>query len=158
MGRRLALSTGVLIGIGLDLSTTNYHLRWSLAGQARRWNRRRLRLGLSDDELEHWIDELKDRGWSRALGQPDDRLARAAWSPAGLPASFGSAGPASRSRATRRPACRPWRSRRSGSSAASSMRRSSARSISRATSACGSGQAGARQPDRAWTAMPGRPV
>ena len=39
LGRKACLSTGVLIGIGLDLSTTNYHLRWSLAGQARRWNR-----------------------------------------------------------------------------------------------------------------------
>ena len=55
---RLALSTGVLIGIGLDLSTTNYHLRWSLAGQARRWNQS-LSLGLSSDELETWIDDLK---------------------------------------------------------------------------------------------------
>jgi acyl transferase domain-containing protein/3-hydroxymyristoyl/3-hydroxydecanoyl-(acyl carrier protein) dehydratase len=55
---RLALSTGVLIGIGLDPSTTNYHLRWSLSGQARRWNEA-LSLGLSRDELETWIEELK---------------------------------------------------------------------------------------------------
>ena len=55
---RLALSTGVLIGIGLDLSTTNYHLRWSLASGARRWNQT-LSLGLSSDELAAWIDDLK---------------------------------------------------------------------------------------------------
>jgi acyl transferase domain-containing protein/3-hydroxymyristoyl/3-hydroxydecanoyl-(acyl carrier protein) dehydratase len=55
---QLALSTGVLIGIGLDLSTTNYHLRWSLAGQARRWNQS-LGLGLSSDELQTWIGDLK---------------------------------------------------------------------------------------------------
>ena len=55
---RLALSTCVLIGIGLDLSTTNYHLRWSLAAQARQWNDR-LELGLSRGELERWIGELK---------------------------------------------------------------------------------------------------
>ncbi len=54
-----ALATGVLIGIGLDLNTTNYHLRWSLAGQARRWNQT-LGLGLAQGDLEAWIDELKN--------------------------------------------------------------------------------------------------
>ena len=33
--RSLGLRTGVLIGIGLDSSATNYHLRWSLADRAR---------------------------------------------------------------------------------------------------------------------------
>ncbi len=55
---RLALATCVVIGIGLDPSTTNYHLRWSLAAQARQWNAR-LALGLSQGELESWIDDLK---------------------------------------------------------------------------------------------------
>ena len=70
---RLALSTGVLIGIGLDLSTTNYHLRWSLAGQARRWNQS-LALGLSEDELAEWIDAAQDGGRACTLGEPDDWL------------------------------------------------------------------------------------
>ena len=52
-----ALRTGVLIGIGLDLSTTNYHLRWSMAARARGWNEE-LGLGLSPDELARWTDEL----------------------------------------------------------------------------------------------------
>ncbi|MCX6927152.1 MAG: beta-ketoacyl synthase N-terminal-like domain-containing protein [Verrucomicrobia bacterium] len=37
--------TGVFIGIGLDLRTTQYHFRWSLLEQARKWNRE-LSLGL----------------------------------------------------------------------------------------------------------------
>ena len=32
----LASRTGVLIGIGLDLNTTNFYLRWSMADKARR--------------------------------------------------------------------------------------------------------------------------
>ena len=56
---QLALSTGVLIGVGLDLNTTNYHLRWSLAGQAGRWNQT-LELGLSREDPGAWIDELKN--------------------------------------------------------------------------------------------------
>ena len=36
--RSTALRTGVLIGIGLDLNTTNYYLRWSMAARARAWN------------------------------------------------------------------------------------------------------------------------
>jgi acyl transferase domain-containing protein/3-hydroxymyristoyl/3-hydroxydecanoyl-(acyl carrier protein) dehydratase len=55
---RLALRTGVLIGIGLDLNTTNFHLRWSLPGQAREWNQK-LGLDLSPEALAHWIGELR---------------------------------------------------------------------------------------------------
>ena len=32
------LATGVYIGIGLDLNTTNFHFRWSLHNRARDWN------------------------------------------------------------------------------------------------------------------------
>jgi acyl transferase domain-containing protein/3-hydroxymyristoyl/3-hydroxydecanoyl-(acyl carrier protein) dehydratase len=56
---KLALRTGVLIGIGLDLNTTNYHLRWSMAGRAREWNRT-LRLGLSREDLARWAEELRE--------------------------------------------------------------------------------------------------
>ena len=55
--REQALRTGVLIGIGLDLNTTNYHLRWSMADRARAWNEE-LGLALSHDELARWTDEL----------------------------------------------------------------------------------------------------
>ncbi len=51
------LTTGVLIGIGLDLSATNYHLRWSLAGRASVWNET-LGLGLSPEEEARWVDDL----------------------------------------------------------------------------------------------------
>ena len=33
------LDTGVYIGIGLDLNTTNYRFRWTLAEKTRRWSR-----------------------------------------------------------------------------------------------------------------------
>ena len=35
---RQAMRTGVLVGIGLDLNTTNFHLRWSMAEESRTWN------------------------------------------------------------------------------------------------------------------------
>ena len=54
---RDALRTGVLVGIGLDLNTTNFYLRWSLPERAREWNDA-LGLELSDDELTRWIDDL----------------------------------------------------------------------------------------------------
>ena len=54
----LSSRTGVLIGIGLDLNTTNYYLRWSLPDKARRWNQD-LGLDLSAEELVGWIDELQ---------------------------------------------------------------------------------------------------
>ena len=56
---RLALSTGVLIGIGLDLSTTNYHLRWALESQVRQW-KQSLAPSLPHEDFGEWIDELKD--------------------------------------------------------------------------------------------------
>ena len=56
---RPRLRTGVFIGLGLDLNTTNFHVRWSLLPQAREWNRR-LGLGLSDDELDAWVHDLRD--------------------------------------------------------------------------------------------------
>ncbi len=56
--RKLGLRTGVLIGIGLDLNATNYHLRWSLAERAREWNKT-LGLDLSSQELERWVEELR---------------------------------------------------------------------------------------------------
>ncbi len=52
---RSALRTGVLVGIGLDLNTTNFFLRWAMAAKARRWNRD---LGL-ELSAEH-IDELRE--------------------------------------------------------------------------------------------------
>jgi acyl transferase domain-containing protein len=52
-----ALRTGVLIGIGLDLNTTNFQLRWSMPDQAIAWNNA-LRLDLTDEELTRWIDDL----------------------------------------------------------------------------------------------------
>ena len=39
---------GLFVGIELDLNTTNFHCRWSIANQARDWNEQ---VGLSDEAL-----------------------------------------------------------------------------------------------------------
>ena len=54
----LALRTGVIVGMGLDLNTTNFHHRWALLGQARRWARS-LGLELDDSRLDEWIADLR---------------------------------------------------------------------------------------------------
>ena len=56
---KLALRTGVLIGIGLDLNTTNFHLRWSIADRAGEWNQK-LGLELTSEDLARWVDVLRD--------------------------------------------------------------------------------------------------
>ena len=58
---RFALRSGVLIGIGLDWNTTNYHLRWSLPALCREWDVS-LGLGLTAAELERWTEKLRDAG------------------------------------------------------------------------------------------------
>jgi acyl transferase domain-containing protein/3-hydroxymyristoyl/3-hydroxydecanoyl-(acyl carrier protein) dehydratase len=54
-----ALQCGVFIGLGLDLNTTNFQLRWALLNEVRDWNRR-LGLNLSEAELADWLRELQD--------------------------------------------------------------------------------------------------
>ncbi|MCK5668604.1 MAG: type I polyketide synthase, partial [Gammaproteobacteria bacterium] len=56
-------STGVFIGIGLDLNTTNFHFRWSLLNRAKKKTRiwtRQLGLNLNDKELSDWTQSLRD--------------------------------------------------------------------------------------------------
>jgi len=53
------VKAGVFIGLGLDLNTTNYHLRWILQNKGRRWNRR-LNHDLSGQELDDWIQALRN--------------------------------------------------------------------------------------------------
>lgn len=52
------LRTGVIIGMGLDLNTTNFHHRWALLDLARQWARS-LELQLEDDELDDWVSALR---------------------------------------------------------------------------------------------------
>lgn len=52
-------TTGVFIGIGLDLNTTNFHFRWSLLNRAKTWARQ-LNLNLNDKELKDWTQSLRD--------------------------------------------------------------------------------------------------
>lgn len=56
---RPRLRAGVILGIGLDPNSTNFHLRWTLPKKARAWNET-LGLGLSDDALTRWIAALRD--------------------------------------------------------------------------------------------------
>jgi acyl transferase domain-containing protein/3-hydroxymyristoyl/3-hydroxydecanoyl-(acyl carrier protein) dehydratase len=53
------LSTGVFIGIGLDLNTTNFHFRWSMLDRAKAWANE-LGLALSEEELQQWACDLRD--------------------------------------------------------------------------------------------------
>jgi len=51
--------TGVYVGLGLDLNTTNYHFRWVLLNHARKWARQ-LGLDLTEDELIDWVENLRN--------------------------------------------------------------------------------------------------
>ncbi|MBK5276581.1 MAG: acyltransferase domain-containing protein [Desulfuromonadales bacterium] len=52
-------STGVFIGIALDLNSTNFSLRWSMPEQAETWAKE-LGRELSADELAAWTAQLRD--------------------------------------------------------------------------------------------------
>jgi PfaB family protein len=56
------LDTGVFIGLGLDLNTTNYHFRWAMKDRARRWATL-LGRELTDAQLDDWIDRLRDAAY-----------------------------------------------------------------------------------------------
>ena len=58
-GQEALRHAGVYIGIGLDMNTTNFHLRWSLLNRAREWQRQ-LGFTLEDAELQAWIAQLRD--------------------------------------------------------------------------------------------------
>ncbi|MGE3805181.1 MAG: beta-ketoacyl synthase N-terminal-like domain-containing protein [Gemmataceae bacterium] len=53
------LDTGTFIGIGIDLNTTNFQLRWWLLEEARRWNRE-LSLNLNERMLADWVEEMRE--------------------------------------------------------------------------------------------------
>ena len=53
------LRAGVFIGIALDLNTTNFSFRWSLAEQAAAWQKE-LGLELSAEDLASWTTTLRD--------------------------------------------------------------------------------------------------
>jgi len=53
------LRAGVFIGIALDLNTTNFSFRWSLAEQAAAWQKE-LGLELSAEDLASWTAALRD--------------------------------------------------------------------------------------------------
>ena len=52
------LDTGVFVGIGLDLNTTNFRFRWMLQEKAKGWAREMGR-ELSAQEMEKWVEELR---------------------------------------------------------------------------------------------------
>jgi PfaB family protein len=54
------LRAGVFIGIALDLNSTNFSFRWSIAQKAALWAKE-LGLNLTDQELEAWITQLREQ-------------------------------------------------------------------------------------------------
>jgi len=54
------LRAGVFIGIALDLNSTNFSFRWSIAQKAASWAKE-LGLQLTGPELEAWITQLRDQ-------------------------------------------------------------------------------------------------
>jgi len=59
IGREGNQRSGVFIGIALDLNSTNFSFRWSLAEQAARWAKE-AGLDLSPEELNNWTTQLRD--------------------------------------------------------------------------------------------------
>src|SRR5262249_7484660 len=51
------VNAGTVIGLGLDLETTSFHLRWLMRSRAGDWARQ-LGLSLSEAELDRWSGEL----------------------------------------------------------------------------------------------------
>ena len=51
---------GVFIGIGLDLNTTNFHLRWAMTDMAQAWIKKS-GIQLNADSLQQWTENLKDQ-------------------------------------------------------------------------------------------------
>ncbi len=51
--------SAVVIGMGLDLNTTNYHQRWWLLAEARRWAKL-LGLRMTDRQIDEWASDLRD--------------------------------------------------------------------------------------------------
>ncbi|QWV95387.1 type I polyketide synthase [Geomonas oryzisoli] len=54
------LRAGVFVGIALDLNSTNFAFRWTIAEKAKAWARE-LGLQLSPEEMELWIEQLRDQ-------------------------------------------------------------------------------------------------
>jgi PfaB family protein len=52
-------ATGVFIGIGLDLNTTNFHFRWSILNRAKQWAKQ-LGLNLDNKESNDWTQSLRN--------------------------------------------------------------------------------------------------
>ncbi|MEE8638183.1 MAG: beta-ketoacyl synthase N-terminal-like domain-containing protein [Candidatus Margulisiibacteriota bacterium] len=53
------LNSGCFIGIGFDLSSTNFFVRWSILNKVKDWAKE-LSLDLSESELEKWMRSLRD--------------------------------------------------------------------------------------------------
>jgi acyl transferase domain-containing protein/3-hydroxymyristoyl/3-hydroxydecanoyl-(acyl carrier protein) dehydratase len=51
--------SGAFIGIAFDFNTTNFHCRWSIAREAKKWAQK-LGRTLDDEELGKWIAALRD--------------------------------------------------------------------------------------------------
>ncbi len=65
-GKGPHLRTGTIVGLGLDLESTSFHLRWLARARVRGWALE-LGLHLTEAELDAWAEEVKD-----ALAPPLD--------------------------------------------------------------------------------------
>jgi len=54
------LRAGVFIGIALDLNSTNFSFRWSIAQKARLWAKE-LGLDMTEPEMSAWVAQLRDQ-------------------------------------------------------------------------------------------------
>ncbi len=63
-GRQRNERAGVLVGMSLDLNTSNFHQRWVLEEQFWQWSRQ-LGLDLGEQELAEWVGKLREE-----LGPP----------------------------------------------------------------------------------------
>ncbi|MEM7027789.1 MAG: beta-ketoacyl synthase N-terminal-like domain-containing protein, partial [Pseudomonadota bacterium] len=59
LSKEQQIRSGVFIGIELDMNTTNFHFRWMQQHYAREWLRK-FGIVLSEQELNDWIDRLRD--------------------------------------------------------------------------------------------------
>lgn len=53
------INSGCFVGIGLDLSSTNFHVRWAITNKVKSWAEE-LSLGLSEDEIDEWLKNLRE--------------------------------------------------------------------------------------------------
>ena len=55
----VAVPAGLFIGMGFDFEATNFHLRWNLSNEVRKWAET-LGISLDRGEISAWLEQLRD--------------------------------------------------------------------------------------------------